>query len=211
MVGKNVGALFSNLNKNGVLRKRKSRYESDDDDLSDIPDAEIAEYINNDTEMLFKKLVWEAMNKDYTKSYFSYSTFTSVTLHLTLKLVSQRKPRNPAMEKKSSSAKKAVGKRLEKGKGEDKENKKRLSSKINYDALKKLTGELEEVAENAKENDNDSNQSKQVETEQSNGTSSPDVGLASDDENYNDEFEPDDANIFSYGYDEEEEQCDYWD
>ncbi|OMO70507.1 hypothetical protein CCACVL1_18868 [Corchorus capsularis] len=189
MVGKNVGALFSNLNKNGVLRKRKSRSESDNDDLSDIPDAEIAEYINNDTEMLFKKLVWEAMYKDYTK----------------------RKPRNPAMEKKSSSAKKAVGKRLEKGKAEDKENKKRLSSKINYDALKKLTGELEEVAEKAEENDNDSNQSMQVETEQSNGTSSPDVGLASDDENYNDEFEPDDANLFSYGYDEEEEQCDYWD
>ena len=37
---KNRGALSSNLDKNGVLRKRKSRSESDDD-LSDIDDEEV--------------------------------------------------------------------------------------------------------------------------------------------------------------------------
>ncbi|XWS19961.1 hypothetical protein CRYUN_Cryun31cG0060600 [Craigia yunnanensis] len=178
MVEKNRGALSSNLDKYGVLRKRKSRSESDDG-LSDIDDAEITGYLNNKTEMLFKKLVWEAMNKDYPK-----------------------KQRKPATGKKSTYAKKAVASRTGKGKEEEKENRKRLSSKINYDALEKLTDESEAATEKAKKGGIDSNCSNQIETQQSKGTSSLE-GIVED--NYSEEIQPDDANLCSYDDEEEEE------
>ncbi|MBA0694597.1 hypothetical protein Goari_004879 [Gossypium aridum] len=60
--------MSSIVDKHGVLSKRKLRSESAADDLSDINDAEITGYLNNKKEMLFKKLIWEAMNKDYQKN-----------------------------------------------------------------------------------------------------------------------------------------------
>ncbi|XP_022724602.1 uncharacterized protein LOC111281208 isoform X2 [Durio zibethinus] len=146
MVEKNVGPLSSNPDKTRVLRKRKSRSESDDD-LSDINDAEITGYLNNKTEMLFKKLVWEAMNKDYPK---------------------------------------------------------RLSSKINYDALEKPTDEPDEVTEKAKKGVIDLNCSNQIETQQSKGTSSLEV-CAFEEDNYSDELELENTPLYSYREDEEDE------
>ncbi|XVF87030.1 hypothetical protein PTKIN_Ptkin18bG0088000 [Pterospermum kingtungense] len=172
MVEKNRGVLSSNVDRTGVLRKRKSRSESDND-LSDIDDTEITGCLNDKRQMLFKKLVWEAINKDYRK-----------------------KQGKPAKGKKSTSAKTDVFSRTEKEKEEKKENRKGLSSKINYDALEKLTGEPEEVAETAKNGGIDSKCSNQVETQQQ-----PKGTLSSDD---CEEFEPQSANICSYEDEEEE-------
>ncbi|XP_022724601.1 uncharacterized protein LOC111281208 isoform X1 [Durio zibethinus] len=180
MVEKNVGPLSSNPDKTRVLRKRKSRSESDDD-LSDINDAEITGYLNNKTEMLFKKLVWEAMNKDYPK-----------------------KQRKPVIAKKSTSAKNVVASRTVKGKEEEKEHKKRLSSKINYDALEKPTDEPDEVTEKAKKGVIDLNCSNQIETQQSKGTSSLEV-CAFEEDNYSDELELENTPLYSYREDEEDE------
>ncbi|KAK6264373.1 hypothetical protein QUC31_012519 [Theobroma cacao] len=183
MVEKNAGALSFNVGTNGVLRKRKSRSESDGD-LSDIDDAEITGYLNNNTEMLFKKMVWEAMNKDYRK----------------------QKQKKPTTGKKSTSAKKAVASRMEKRKEEGKENKKRLSSKINYDALEKLSDEPEEVAEKTKKNSIDSHWSNQIDTQQSRGTSGT-SGLeicGFEEDIFSDEVEPENSNLYSYGDGEED-------
>ncbi|XVE51737.1 hypothetical protein DITRI_Ditri02bG0064700 [Diplodiscus trichospermus] len=168
MVEKNRRALSSNVDKNGLLRKRKSQSESGDD-LCGIDDAEITGYLNNKSEMFFKKLVWEAMNKDYPK-----------------------KQRKPTMGKKST-AEKAVISRMEKGKEEEKVNRKRMCSKINYDALEKLTDEPGEVTEKAQRGGIDSNCSNQIEAQQSKGTSSV-QGFQEDD--HSEEFQLDNANIF---------------
>ncbi|XP_039070460.1 uncharacterized protein LOC120217438 isoform X2 [Hibiscus syriacus] len=150
-------------------RKRKSRSKSAADDFSDINDAEISGYLNNKTEMLFKKLMWEAINKCYAK-----------------------KKIKPATEKESS-AKNAVAGRMASVKEKEPENKKRLSSKINYDALEKLTdGIPEEVTEKPKE--------------LSKGTSKFEVRDFEED-NYSDELESENANLYSYADEEEEYDC----
>ncbi|WRX26958.1 hypothetical protein QQP08_019445 [Theobroma cacao] len=156
MVEKNAGALSFNVGTNGVLRKRKSRSESDGD-LSDIDDAE-------------------------------------------------QKQKKPTTGKKSTSAKKAVASRMEKRKEEGKENKKRLSSKINYDALEKLSDEPEEVAEKTKKNSIDSHWSNQIDTQQSRGTSGT-SGLeicGFEEDIFSDEVEPENSNLYSYGDGEED-------
>ncbi|GMI86026.1 hypothetical protein HRI_002271900 [Hibiscus trionum] len=163
-------------------RKRKSRSKSAADDFSDINDAEINGYLNDKTGMLFKKLMWEAMNKCYAK----------------------KKQIMSATEKKSS-AKKAVAGRMENVNEKEPEKKKRLSSKINYDALEKLTDEIPgEVTEKPKEGGTGSNSDKEIEREHSKGTSSSEV-CGFEEDNYSDEFESENANLYSCGVDEEEE------
>ncbi|XP_021294610.1 uncharacterized protein LOC110424381 isoform X2 [Herrania umbratica] len=231
MVEKNAGALSFNVGTNGVLRKRKSRSKSDGD-LSDIDDAEITGYLNNNTEMLFKKMVWEAMNKDYRKDYEGICMLVPTNIKTGLATDSilastysnspisyiyiyniffffffcQQKQKKPTMGKKSTSAKKAVASRMEKRKEEEKENKMRLSSKINYDALEKLSDEPEEVAEKTKTNSIDLNWGNQIDTQQSRGTSGT-SGLeicGFEEDIFSDEVEPENCNLYSYGDGEED-------
>lgn len=82
--------------------------------LSDIDDAEVAPYLNTKKEAFYKSIIWEAMNKDYAKGK------------------SRKRARQP---KKAAPPNKAVKISTEM------DNKKRPSSKINYDALKKLSDE----------------------------------------------------------------------
>ncbi|KAB2025776.1 hypothetical protein ERO13_D06G146200v2 [Gossypium hirsutum] len=181
MMENNRGSMSSIVDKHGVLSKRKLRSESAADDLFDINDAEITGYLNNKKEMLFKKLIWEAMNKDYQK----------------------KKQRKPATRKKSS-ARKAVDSRMEKVTEEEVlEKKKGLSSKINYDALEKLTNEPEERdSEKAKKEGIDSNRDRQIEREHSKGISTlKDGGFEED--NFSDESEHENAYLCSYEEDEE--------
>ncbi|TYG65412.1 hypothetical protein ES288_D06G183600v1 [Gossypium darwinii] len=146
MMENNRGSMSSIVDKHGVLSKRKLRSESAADDLFDINDAEITGYLNNKKEMLFKKLIWEAMNKDYQKG---------------------------------------------------------LSSKINYDALEKLTNEPEERdSEKAKKEGIDSNRDRQIEREHSKGISTlKDGGFEED--NFSDESEHENGYLCSYEEDEE--------
>ncbi|XVF25332.1 hypothetical protein REPUB_Repub13aG0204300 [Reevesia pubescens] len=202
MAEEHRGTLSSNVDKNRVLRKRKSRSKSDDD-LSDINDDEITGYLNNKTEMLFKKFIWEAMNKGY-----------------------QKKQRKPVTRKKPTSAKTIVARRMEKGKDEEKENKKRPSSKINYDALEKLTDEpimqLSEIflkfnyvvnlwRKSPKRLIIDSNCNNQIETHQSKGISSLTISSGFEEDNYGDEFELENVNLYSIecGYGEDYEYEEY--
>ncbi|PPS14485.1 hypothetical protein GOBAR_AA06085 [Gossypium barbadense] len=181
---KNRGSMSSIVDKHGVLSKRKLRSESADDDLSDINDAEITGYLNNKKEMLFKKFIWEAMNKDY-----------------------QKKKQSKPATRKNSSARKAVGSRMEKVTEEEVVEKKKvffrgLSSKINYDALEKLNNEPEEKdSEKAKEGI-DSNRDKQIEREHSKGSSTLEDGGFEED-NFSDESEHENAYLCSYEEDEE--------
>ncbi|MBA0598221.1 hypothetical protein Gorai_007994, partial [Gossypium raimondii] len=181
MMENNRGSMSSIVDKHGVLSKRKLRSESAADDLSDINDAEVTGYLNNNKEMLFKKLIWEAMNKDYQK----------------------KKQRKPATRKKSS-ARKAVDSRMEKVTEEEVvEKKKGLSSKINYDALEKLTNEPEERdSEKAKKEGIDSNRDRQIEREHSKGISTLEDGGFEED-NFSDESEHENAYLCSYEEDEE--------
>ncbi|CAH2078525.1 unnamed protein product, partial [Thlaspi arvense] len=103
--------------KKGAFPSRKS----DGDlakDLSDISDAEVARYINKKKEFLLNKIAWEMMNPDYQKE----------------------KQRKPTTVKKTAPSKKtsAVRTNSTKSNAESENNKKRLSSYINYDLLDKL-------------------------------------------------------------------------
>ncbi|MBA0778304.1 hypothetical protein Gotri_006179, partial [Gossypium trilobum] len=239
----NRGSMSSIVDKHGVLSKRKLRSESAADDLSDINDAEITGYLNNKKEMLFKSLIWEAMNKDYQKNskkertevvekketdYLSeYLVLESGDLSLKIineackqcaeatasnsvqliqihpYLIWQKKQRKPATRKKSS-ARKAVDSRMEKVTEEEVvEKKKGLSSKINYDALEKLTNEPEERdSEKAKKEGIDSNRDRQIEREHSKGISTLEDGGFEED-NFSDESEHENAYLCSYEEDEE--------
>ncbi|KAL6198570.1 hypothetical protein ACLB2K_028359 [Fragaria x ananassa] len=96
--------------------KDASESESDDvsESLSDIDDAEIAPYLNNKEETFYKRIIWEAMNKDFAKGK------------------SRKQARTP---KKAAPPNKAVKTSTEM------DDRKRPSSKINYEVLKKLNEE----------------------------------------------------------------------
>ncbi|KAJ4848731.1 hypothetical protein Tsubulata_043977 [Turnera subulata] len=89
------------------------------EDVSGIDDSEIAGYLNCKRERQFKEIIWEAMNKKYLKA---------------------RQLKTSRKAKKATPAEKAV-----KISGE-KENKKRMSSKINYDVLKAFLDEPEDFS-----------------------------------------------------------------
>ncbi|XP_021802237.1 uncharacterized protein LOC110746331 [Prunus avium] len=86
--------------------------------LSDIDDAEVVGYLNSKQAALFKRMIWEAMNKDYDKG---------------------KSRKRARMAKKAAPAKKSE-KAVKVSTVMDTKN--RLSSKINYDALDKLNEEL---------------------------------------------------------------------
>ncbi|ONI11385.1 hypothetical protein PRUPE_4G104400 [Prunus persica] len=86
--------------------------------LSDIDDAEVVGYLNSKQAALFKRMIWEAMNKDYDK---------------------EKSRKRARMAKKATRAKKPE-KAVKVSTVMDTKN--RLSSKINYDALDKLNEEL---------------------------------------------------------------------
>lgn len=92
--------------------------------LSSIDDSEVVGYLNNTKEIHYKKIIWEKMNREYTKG--------DDKLHA-------KKRKRETGGKKDVRAKKSAAKTIEKV-----ENK-RTSSKINYNALQKLTDELKQV------------------------------------------------------------------
>ncbi|KAK6916923.1 hypothetical protein RJ641_017674 [Dillenia turbinata] len=84
-------------------------------------DAEIIGYLNNKEEMHYKRIIWEAMYKEDEKE----------------------KGRKRARETKKNAPAKRAAKTTS-----PKKTEKRLSSKINYDALKKLLGDSEDGPQN---------------------------------------------------------------
>ncbi|GLU14120.1 hypothetical protein SLE2022_307080 [Rubroshorea leprosula] len=168
-------------------KRKKMRIEDDDDNLSeslsDIDDAEIRRYIHSKPEMIFKKLIWESMNKDYQKGKQQ-------------KGVSRMK-KPPPVKKTAASQTKM-------------QNEKRFSSKINYDALNQLMNQPEEVPEKSKEEIRDPNSSRCNDSQRSNQELSLEAQSLEEGEN-SDEFEDDneyneytDANIYYENWDEED-------
>ncbi|KAH6836279.1 hypothetical protein C2S53_001145 [Perilla frutescens var. hirtella] len=102
----------------GAIRNRKrggniiKAYKSDK--LSDIDDIEIAGYIRTKEEIHIKRILWEATNEKYIKA---------------------KKQKQAAGTKKAASVKKAT-------KATEKVEPEKRSSRINYDALKSLDGDL---------------------------------------------------------------------
>ncbi|XP_010434395.1 PREDICTED: uncharacterized protein LOC104718364 [Camelina sativa] len=92
-------------------------------DLSDISDAEVAGYLSNKEEFIFKKRAWELMNPEYQKGK--------------RRKVANEKKKDPA--NKTAPSKKAFATRTPSN--VETENAKRPSLEINYDALDKLFGD----------------------------------------------------------------------
>ncbi|KAJ9179823.1 hypothetical protein P3X46_008142 [Hevea brasiliensis] len=98
-------------------------------DLTGINDAEIVRYVRDEKEIELRKIMWELLQRDYSK---------------------RKRPQQE--KKKGAHAKKA----LKIGGVDDqrKSNKKKtMSSKINYDALKKLEEEISTSPEIGKDSD----------------------------------------------------------
>ncbi|PON82622.1 TFIIB transcription factor [Trema orientale] len=111
----------------------------DSESLSHISDAEVFKYLNNKEEARYKRIIWEVMNRDYE----------------------QGKSQKRAKTTKKADLPKEVVKPSRKINTE-----KRLSSKINYDMLKKL--EHEEVQEMEKGEDTDSHHGRRGDTQPNN-------------------------------------------
>ncbi|THG17430.1 hypothetical protein TEA_006820 [Camellia sinensis var. sinensis] len=90
--------------------------------LSDIDDVEVVKYLHSKEEMHYKKIIWEQMNRK----------------HGTVR------PRKRSTEAKKDAPARKASKTTDRV-----ANEKRLSSRINYDALEKLNAELSQGAENA--------------------------------------------------------------
>ncbi|XP_059275271.1 uncharacterized protein LOC132029890 [Lycium ferocissimum] len=93
------------------------------ENLSGIDDSEVVGYLNNTKEIHYKKIIWEKMNKEVAKG--------DDKLHA-------KKRKQEIGGKKDVHAKKSA-------KTREKAENKRTSSKINYNALQKLTDELKQV------------------------------------------------------------------
>ncbi|PQM40263.1 uncharacterized protein Pyn_40939 [Prunus yedoensis var. nudiflora] len=62
--------------------------------LSDIDDAEVVGYLNSKQAALFKRMIWEAMNKDYNKGYapaFEEGTNSNCGSHGDMQLSNEKK------------------------------------------------------------------------------------------------------------------------
>ncbi|XP_024005116.1 uncharacterized protein LOC18029576 [Eutrema salsugineum] len=105
--------------KKGAFPSRQSNGDLAED-LSKISDDEVAGNLNNKKEFLLNKIAWELMNPDYQKEKHRKST-----------TVKKKDPMN-----KTALSKKTLAART--GSNAENENKKRLTSDINYDVLDKL-------------------------------------------------------------------------
>ncbi|KAJ8762717.1 hypothetical protein K2173_012209 [Erythroxylum novogranatense] len=109
-----------------VVRKESKRLRMSDD-LSDIDEAEIAGYINNESQVEFRKMMWDLMYKNYLEGK------------------QQKKALRPKKGLKKSDNRSA---KIGGGRHNKEEERAMMSSKINYDVLKKA---LEEGDKDEKE------------------------------------------------------------
>lgn len=109
----------------------------DSESLSDIDDAEIRSYLLKEDEMLFKKMMWERLNENYTKAEAAKKAAAANVM----KLKKDKQQRQAAGTKKALDNAKTANKRT--------------SSRVNYDALKELLGESE-ASEKSKKSRTDS-------------------------------------------------------
>ncbi|XP_024022843.1 uncharacterized protein LOC21408589 [Morus notabilis] len=96
------------------IQKLKSGVYNEDDEsesFSDIDDAEVCKYLNNKKEARYKRMIWEAMNKDHQKGS------------------KEKRARKATKDDPTKEVVKPARKM---------DNEKRLNSKINYDMLNKL-------------------------------------------------------------------------
>ncbi|KAJ8555351.1 hypothetical protein K7X08_012847 [Anisodus acutangulus] len=105
------------------IDQRERIADDDAENLSTIDDSEVVGYLNSTKEMHYKKIIWEKMNKEFAKG--------DDKLHV-------KKRKREIGGKKDVHAKKSA-------KTKEKEENKRTSSKINYNALQMLTDELKQV------------------------------------------------------------------
>ncbi|XP_059625054.1 uncharacterized protein LOC132268247 [Cornus florida] len=186
-------------------RHRHSRIRTttvdESESLSDIEDVQVTGYFLNKEEMHYKRIIWEAMNREY--------------------------PKRGRQQKRATEAKiQTPAKRAAKTTSVT-ENEKCLSSKINYDALKKLNDELNLSQEKSKREstDYDSGDNGDLQSNKKLAAEVFEPGKS----DFSDEFDQgtdyrEDGDSFGgydgnpcYGYEEEEdgyghdENCDYED
>ncbi|XP_042510051.1 transcription factor IIIB 90 kDa subunit-like [Macadamia integrifolia] len=104
--------------------------------LSDIDDIEVGGYLHNEEEKRYKKIIWEKMNSEYlencSEDFFNAQELAAATTAAVAKSRKVRKQKHAANAKNGTPTQTAAEANREML------SKKRLSSKINYDALEKL-------------------------------------------------------------------------
>ncbi|XP_062161216.1 uncharacterized protein LOC133868359 isoform X1 [Alnus glutinosa] len=132
--------------------KNTSSFTDDESDgLSDIDDAEVSGYLNNEEEMRYKKIIWEEMNKEYLQEQ---AAAAAAKMEASQALYENCSDELRAAHELAAAAAAAVAKSRKERKRKQDVNpnpaqtaaeaahqmliKKRLSSKINYDVLETL-------------------------------------------------------------------------
>ncbi|GJT02692.1 RNA-directed DNA polymerase, eukaryota, reverse transcriptase zinc-binding domain protein [Tanacetum coccineum] len=120
--------------------------------LSEIDDFEISCYLNNEEESHFKKIIWELQNKEYMQEQAVKEAASKLTPEETKakEALKKKAKANKDLEAKNAkppqTAAEAAGQHF---------TKKRLSSKINYDALDSIFGDEPNAKKNRPDDDAD--------------------------------------------------------
>ncbi|CAL5410417.1 unnamed protein product [Camellia sinensis] len=112
--------------------------------LSDIDDVEVVKYLHSKEEMHYKKIIWEQMNRKHETNTIQLKHAILRRLRHAVLLHFLVRPRKRSTEAKKDAPARKASKTTDRV-----ANEKRLSSRINYDALEKLNAELSQGAENA--------------------------------------------------------------
>ncbi|XP_010671456.2 uncharacterized protein LOC104888251 isoform X1 [Beta vulgaris subsp. vulgaris] len=167
--------------------------EGESESLSDIDDAEIGSYLNNEKEKNFKKTIWEMMNQEYLQEQAAKRVAAA---NVTNSKTDLRHKRATGVKKTQSTAKPTC----------PTSPKKRPHYRINYDALSKS------LDEPSTSDNNPQKRRKDVDSDKIVGESSVDTQLneevaeESEDEVNGWEDDPD----YSH-YNNQEEEYDYYD
>ncbi|XP_047324774.1 transcription factor IIIB 60 kDa subunit-like [Impatiens glandulifera] len=128
----------------------------DPETLSDIDDAEVDGYLHNEEETHFKKIIWEEMNKEYLQEQADKEAIAAAEQRIrdanlsncpeevqaTCRLVAELKAKKEKTRRQTTDAKRPTAPPQSAVEATKQMlTKKRLSSKINYDALDKLFDE----------------------------------------------------------------------
>nr|GEU30495.1 transcription factor IIIB 60 kDa subunit isoform X1 [Tanacetum cinerariifolium] len=106
--------------------------------LSEIDDSEVSCYLNNKEESHFKKIIWELQNKEYMQEQAVKEAASKLTPEETKAKEALKKK---AKANKDLEAKNAKPPQTAAEAADQHFTKKRLSSKINYDALDSIFGD----------------------------------------------------------------------
>ncbi|PWA46476.1 Brf1-like TBP-binding [Artemisia annua] len=188
------------------------------DTLSEIDDNEVSCYINNKEESDFKKIIWEHLNKEYMQEQAAKEAaaaaarklYTGTPEEIEAKVLAAAAAAAVASKRQKEKAKRALEAKNAKPAQTAAEaagqhfTKKRLSSKINYDALNSIFDDEPSEKKNRIDDGEESGNVKDETKDAVDGEEEEDLEYDDDDETQGDEWKYNNEHEMDGYYEEEE-------